>query len=516
MAQTDTRPGFRLPWSSDRPDVSDPTGSAPDASAAGDAPATDAPATEESEGPEMIDTSPAVQDADSTEAVADSAEAAAPELESEPEAAITPVVETVAAEPEVAAAPAPAHVKSVKSSKFLADLTKAMQATAEAARNETLERFAADAKTATEKVQASAADEITELRRSADEDVAAIREWSKGEIARIREETETRISARKSYLEGELESHGGVIERRVERINASVADFEAEMAAFCERLFAEGDPATFAAMAEQLPEPPSLEEPFVEPAALIGAPALAIVIAPEAEPETTEPVEAAVPEAEATSPTDETSAEAVVETDAAESDAPEATAETVDAPEATAEVTAEVPAEPEAETGSEPEPTIDAEDPRIAMLSLSPDFAAAEAEAEMSAAESAAGEEAAADAGQEIPTIAEEVVAARLAGLVPPSDAGDPSERLTTKVVVSGLVSVASIAAFKRGVARTQGVASVGVTSGPDGEFVFMVSHNPSIDLKEIIPGLPGFGARVTGDSDDGFVVSARDPEARD
>jgi hypothetical protein len=75
---------------------------------------------------------------------------------------------------------------------------------------------------------------------------------------------------------------------------------------------------------------------------------------------------------------------------------------------------------------------------------------------------------------------------------------------------------VASIAAFKRGVARTQGVASVGVTSGPDGEFVFMVSHSPTVDLKEIIVGLPGFGARVTGDSEGGFVVSARDPEARD
>ena len=111
------------------------------------------------------------------------------------------------------------------------------------------------------------------------------------------------------------------------------------------------------------------------------------------------------------------------------------------------------------------------------MLEPQPDFAAAEAEAAMSATET---EDAVEDPAQEIPTIAEEVVAARLAGLVPPSDAGEPSERLTTKVVVSGLVSVASIAAFKRGVARTQGVASVGVTSGPDGEFVFMVSHSPS------------------------------------
>ena len=370
-----------------------------------------------------------------------------------------------------------------------------MQATAEAARNETLERFSAEAKTATEKVQSGASEEIAELRRAADDDVAAIREWSKGEIARIREETETRISARKTYLEGELEGHAGIVDRRVERINGSVAAFEAEMAAFCERLFAEGDPAKFAAMAEQMPEPPSLDS-FSEPAALIGNAPVAAVETPETEVEAAPEAEAAVEVAEAP----EAEAEAV----AAEETTPEAVADA--APEATADA-----AEAAVDAPADESPAVAADDPRIAMLSLSPDFAAAEAEAEMSAAET---EDAAEDPAQEIPTIAEEVVAARLAGLVPPSDAGDPSERLTTKVVVSGLVSVASIAAFKRGVARTQGVASVGVTSGPDGEFVFMVSHSPAVILKEIIVDLPGFGARVTGESEDGFVVSARDPEA--
>ncbi len=489
MAQTDTRPGFRLPWSSDRPDASDPTGAATDASAAGDA-----PATEENEGPDMIDASHAVQDTDATASVAEPAEAAEA-AETEPAVASSAPEEA----PATAAEPAPASTKSVKSTKFLADLTKAMQATAEAARNETLERFNADAKSATEKVQSGASEEIAELRRAADDDVAAIREWSKGEIARIREETETRISARKSYLEGELEGHAGVVDRRVERINANVAAFEAEMAAFCERLFAEGDPAKFAAMAEQMPEPPSFDSATIEPAALIGNAPSAAVEVPEAETEPEAAVETveAAPEAEATVAVEETPAEAVSET------AAEASSETADASESATDA-------PEATEDETPAPVAD-DDPRIAMLSLSPDFAAAEAEAEMSATET---EDAVEDPAQEIPTIAEEVVAARLAGLVPPSDAGEPSERLTTKVVVSGLVSVASIAAFKRGVARTQGVASVGVTSGPDGEFVFMVSHSPAVDLKEIIVGLPGFGARVTGESEDGFVVSARDPEA--
>ena len=134
-----------------------------------------------------------------------------------------------------------------------------MQATAEASRNETMERFTAEAKAATERVHAAAAEEATELRRAADDDVAGIRDWSKAEIARIREETENRISGRKADLERELEiarRHGRGADRARER---RVAAFEAEMAEFFERLFAEEDPTRFAAMAEQLPEPPSLE-----------------------------------------------------------------------------------------------------------------------------------------------------------------------------------------------------------------------------------------------------------------
>ena len=47
-----------------------------------------------------------------------------------------------------------------------------------------------------------------------------------------------------------------------------------------------------------------------------------------------------------------------------------------------------------------------------------------------------------------------------------------------------------------RPLARVGGVASVGVTSGPDGEFVFDVGHGSDIDLRDAILALPGFGAR--------------------
>ena len=114
--------------------------------------------------------------------------------------------------------------------KFMADLSRAMQAAAESSRDETMARFAADAKTVVEEIHAASTEEAASLRRRADDDVAAVREWSKAEIARIREETEARIATRKTALDGEMDAHAQVVEARVEQVAATVADFEAQMA----------------------------------------------------------------------------------------------------------------------------------------------------------------------------------------------------------------------------------------------------------------------------------------------
>ena len=90
-------------------------------------------------------------------------------------------------------------------------------------------------------------------------------------------------------------------------------------------------------------------------------------------------------------------------------------------------------------------------------------------------------------------------------------DAG--TEATTTRVVVTGLVSVASIAGFKRQLSRVTGVQSVGVSSGPDGEFLFAVSHDAGIVLRDAVTTLPGFGARVTAEADGELTVTASDPE---
>jgi hypothetical protein len=93
-------------------------------------------------------------------------------------------------------------------------------------------------------------------------------------------------------------------------------------------------------------------------------------------------------------------------------------------------------------------------------------------------------------------------------------DVADGGEPRTTQVVVTGLVSVASIASFKRHLGRLAGVQAVGVASGPGGEFVFHVTHSPDVSFREVIPSMPGFGARVTGSGDGVVSVAARDPEA--
>jgi hypothetical protein len=497
MASTDAKSGFRLPWSTDRNDSDAETDPSAEAGAVD---ATEQQGDSESETPTMIDSAltPA------GEAPQDDAAAVATDA---PVTGAAPEVPAAAADVP-AAAPAPAPTR--KPNKFMADLTKAMQTAAEAARADTLERFSTEAKTHIEAIHASTADEATVLRKRADDDITSVREWSKQEIARIREETDERIAHRKEVLEREIEAHAAEIEARIEHVQSRVTAFEAEMAAFFEKLLSEDDPTRFAAMAETLPEPPSFDPDDTAPTSWVA------------------PVEAAA--VEAPEPVEATATESIPAVDAAE--APEASQAPVDdagtvepvaaAPveEPTAEPTAEAPApestsEPAPETAPEdsgdlfgiaPDGAAGETDPRLSALGIEQDFAAAEAEAAQFPAEATTDE-------QEIPTIAEDALAARLAGLVAEEHA-PAGEAASTRVVVTGLVSVASIAGFKRNLARVSGVRSVGVSSGPDGEFVFAVSHDPGLSLTDGIATLPGFGARVTSEAEGELTVAARDPES--
>jgi hypothetical protein len=82
-------------------------------------------------------------------------------------------------------------------------------------------------------------------------------------MARIREETETR--SRRRTTQGELRSHAGVVERRVERLSAAVAAFEQEMPRL-RAPFAEDD-GSAAPMAGGCRPPASRQHPTIAPVA---------------------------------------------------------------------------------------------------------------------------------------------------------------------------------------------------------------------------------------------------------
>lgn len=502
MASTDAKSGFRLPWSTDRNDSDDPNTSA--------------------ETPAVDPSKPQNADESETPTMIDSAATTAGQTETG-DAATTDSPDTPAGSWDTPASAASAP--SRKPNKFMADLTKAMQAAAEAARADTIERFSTEAKAHIENIHTSTADEATELRKKADDDIAGIRDWSKAEVARIREETDERIAHRKEVLEREVEAHAAQIEARIERVQSRVASFEGEMAAFFERLLSEEDPTRFAAMAETMPEPPSFDASDttaswtpVETPAAVDEPAAPVVDTWATEPHPVTPPSEATDET--TEPAAERSGWEDVGTPAASAEpttetlSTEGSSETADS--APAETSAETPETPEAPEASEAtqdsgdlfgiaadEPTAET-DPRLSALGMAQDFAAAEAEAAAFPAETE---------DPEIPTIAEDALAARLAGLVAEEPA-QASATASTRVVVTGLVSVASIAGFKRNLARVNGVRSVGVSSGPDGEFVFAVTHEPGLDLTDGIATLPGFGARVTNEAEGELTVAARDPES--
>ena len=95
----------------------------------------------------------------------------------------------------------------------------------------------------------------------------------------------------------------------------------------------------------------------------------------------------------------------------------------------------------------------------------------------------------------------------------PQTDATSPDGG-ATRLLVSGLGSVAGISALKGALGQLPGVHTVSVTSGERGDFVFAISHEPGVDLASGIASLPGFAARITDATDDGITVVAHEPAA--
>jgi hypothetical protein len=83
-----------------------------------------------------------------------------------------------------------------------------------------------------------------------------------------------------------------------------------------------------------------------------------------------------------------------------------------------------------------------------------------------------------------------------------------------TRLLVSGLGSVAGISALKGALGQLPGVHAVSVSTGDHGEFVFAINHDPGVDLATGIASLPGFAARITDATDAGITVVAQEPAA--
>lgn len=143
---------------------------------------------------------------------------------------------------------------------FLAEIARAMRATAIQER-ERISTTVADSTVAHEqKVRDRAASEANELRKLADGDVERIEQTAADEIQRIQADAERQVGDRRSELTNHLERHAALIETEVGRIRGAVDDYGAELDGFFGRLAEEQDPAEIARLAGMLPEPPDLDQ----------------------------------------------------------------------------------------------------------------------------------------------------------------------------------------------------------------------------------------------------------------
>ncbi len=159
------------------------------------------------------------------------------------------------------------------------------------------------------------------------------------------------------------------------------------------------------------------------------------------------------------------------------------------------------------------------EDPDVETQSVDADAEAqsfdADAEPAPAGLEAADAAEAEAEATEGLDlSSSESLPAAVMAARRADAAGGDPETDSTdsSRLIVSGLKSVAGISAFKGALGQVPGIRSVSVSSGERGVFIFAVHHEPEVDLGSAVLGLEGFGARISRTTDDGLAVVAHEP----
>jgi len=147
---------------------------------------------------------------------------------------------------------------------FLAELAKAMQATAAAERvriGEDTERRRLEY---IDRIRARQAEEADRMRDLASEERRAIDAWAEGEMERIRLERERREAALNDDLETSLTQHGSKIDQEIERVEAAIAAYRTEIDAFFAGLDRETDVVQIARQATRRPMFPALDTVVVE------------------------------------------------------------------------------------------------------------------------------------------------------------------------------------------------------------------------------------------------------------
>jgi len=402
----------------------------------------------------------------------------------------------------VAGEPGDGARPSRRDNPLVAGLVLAMRNAAKATRLDSMNRMRASAAARMDEIRTAASPEAIALRKRADDDIVGIRAWSKDEMARVRKETEQRIAGRRALLAREAQTHASEVERAIETVKSAAGAFEADMDRFFEVLLAEDDPARLATLAEQVPDAPEFAAISVTMPTR-RAPRAPRAAAPRAAAGRKAPAHAKARPAEVTHADEQVASVA---------QSPELPAEgpPVDrlSPDVAAAAEAEAIAalefpddEPAWQTGAlarvlATAPRIDSPDdlsPEERAALLGGDDPAEESEAASETTEASKTAEPAEPVAESAPATPE---------TLPPGP--EPLEDMT-RLVISGLVSVAGISAFKGAVARVPGVTSVSVTSGANDDIVFSVIHKTAVDLRRAVLGFPAFNADMA--IDDGGVV---------
>jgi len=160
-----------------------------------------------------------------------------------------------------AAADDPAAAATLdEGSLFLAELVRAMRATAGLERVKIGEDTDRRRQDHIDGVRAREASEADRLRELAGEDMKTIEAWADGETKRIQLERERRENVLNQDLETSLAGHRAKIDREIDRVETAIATYRAEVDAFFESLDHETDPVLIAQQAAMRPVFPELKE----------------------------------------------------------------------------------------------------------------------------------------------------------------------------------------------------------------------------------------------------------------